>query len=49
MIQRVLINLHPNEYSQGLPYYPLAVNKWIKNINIKIYNLNVNVILMVKM
>ena len=27
IIQRVLINLHPNEYSQGLRYYPLAVNK----------------------
>ena len=26
MTQPTLINLHPNEYSQGLCYYPLAVN-----------------------
>ena len=26
MTQPTLINLHPNEYSQGLLYYPLAVN-----------------------
>ena len=26
MIQLTLINLHPNEYSQGLGYYPSAVN-----------------------
>ena len=25
MIQPTLINLHPNEYSQGLHYYPFAV------------------------
>ena len=24
--QPTLINLHPNEYSQGLCYYPFAVN-----------------------
>ena len=26
MIQPNLINLHPNEYGQGLRYYPFAVN-----------------------
>ena len=26
MIQPTLLNLHPNEYSQGLHYYPFAVN-----------------------
>ena len=26
MIQPSLINLHPNDYSQGLLYYPFAVN-----------------------
>ena len=26
MTQRTLINLHPNEYSQGLRYYQFAVN-----------------------
>ena len=26
MIQLTLINLHPNEYIQGLCYYPFAVN-----------------------
>ena len=26
MTQPTLINLHPNEYSQGLQYYPFAVN-----------------------
>ena len=26
MIQPTLINLHPNDYSQGLRYYPFAVN-----------------------
>ena len=26
MIQPTLINLHPNEYTQGLRYYPFAVN-----------------------
>ena len=26
MIQPSLINLHPNDYSQGLRYYPFAVN-----------------------
>ena len=26
MNQPTLINLHPNEYSQGLCYYPLVVN-----------------------
>ena len=26
MIQPSLISLHPNEYTQGLPYYPFAVN-----------------------
>ena len=26
MIQSTLINLHPNEYTQGLHYYPFAVN-----------------------
>ena len=26
MIQPTLINLHPNEYTQGLHYYPFAVN-----------------------
>ena len=26
MIQPALINLHPNEYTQGLRYYPFAVN-----------------------
>ena len=25
-IQPILINLHPNEYIQGLHYYPFAVN-----------------------
>ena len=26
MTQPTLINLHPNEYTQGLRYYPFAVN-----------------------
>ena len=26
MIQPILNNLHSNEYSQGLRYYPFAVN-----------------------
>ena len=26
MSQPTLINSHPNEYSQGLPYYPFVVN-----------------------
>ena len=26
LIQPTLINLHPNEYTQGLRYYPVAVN-----------------------
>ena len=26
MIHSTLINLHPNEYTQELPYYPFAVN-----------------------
>ena len=26
MIEATLINLHPNEYSQGLRYYPFAFN-----------------------
>ena len=26
MIQLTLINLHPNEYTQGLRYYPFALN-----------------------
>ena len=26
MIQPTLINLHPNEYTQGLHYYPFTVN-----------------------
>ena len=26
MIQPILINLHPNKHTQGLHYYPFAVN-----------------------
>ena len=26
MIRPTLINLHPNEYTEGLCYYPFAVN-----------------------
>ena len=26
MTQRTLINFHPNQYSQGLCYYPFAIN-----------------------
>ena len=26
MTQAILINLHPNEYGQGLHYYPFAIN-----------------------
>ena len=26
MTQRILINLHPNEYSQELRYYPVGAN-----------------------
>ena len=31
MTQPTIINLHPNEYAQGLRYYPLAVNldRWV--------------------
>ena len=40
-IQPTLINLHPNEYSRELHYYPFAVKldkydyrkKWIKNFS----------------
>ena len=28
MIQPTLINLHPNEYTQRLCYYPFASNLW---------------------
>ena len=33
--QPTLINLHPNEYIQGLPYYPLAINldKCVESFN----------------
>ena len=36
MTQPNLINLHPNEYSQGLRYYPFAVNldKCVESCNI---------------
>ena len=35
MIQPILINLHPNEYSQELHYYPFAVklNRCVGNCN----------------
>ena len=26
IIELTIIDLHPNEYSQGLPYYPFAIN-----------------------
>ena len=36
MIQPILITLYPNEYSQGLSYYPFSVNlgKCVRIFNI---------------
>ena len=33
MIQPTLINLHPNEYTQGLHYYPFAVNNTLNDLS----------------
>ena len=32
MTQATLINLHPNQYTQGLSYYPLAVNLDVQEV-----------------
>ena len=32
MTQPALINLHPNKYSQGLPYYPFAVKGALSDV-----------------
>ena len=32
MTQATLINLHPNQYTQGLRYYPLAVNLDVQEV-----------------
>ena len=32
MTQAILINLHPNQYTQGLRYYPLAVNLDVQEV-----------------
>ena len=41
MTHPTLINLHPNEYSQGLRYYPFAVNldRYVGSFNI-LYDLS---------
>ena len=41
MIKHTLINLHPNEYSQGLRYYPFGINLYrcVRSCNI-IHNLS---------
>ena len=40
MTQLTLINLHPNEYTQGLHYYPFAVdlNRFVGSCNCKTLN-----------
>ena len=47
MIQPTLINLHPNEYSQGFYYFALAVKLVTCNENVKV-DANVNVDLIEK-